>query len=333
MIAQLRKRLLLGVLLGVVVISAVILITDANALANAFRDFNWRLTPLVVGLILSNYLLRFVKWQYYLGIIKVRNLTRRDSGLIFVSGFTMVMTPGKVGELLKAYLVRERAGTELSKTIPVVLIERLTDGMATLFLIGVGIVAFPLGRPIFAAGLVGAVAVVMLVRRESLVASILDRLRRTRLRARVNSLEALYQSTRFLLEPRPLVIAVGLGIISWFGECLAFFIILAGLGIEPSWHLLLAATFVFGVSAWAGALSFLPGGLGATEASAVALLLLTINDPGMNESVAVAATLLMRFATLWFGVFLGVGALAVVSRWPTTIDDNADTIGTNNQAI
>lgn len=333
MIAQLRKRLLLGVLLGVVVISAVILITDANALANAFRDFNWRLTPLVVGLILSNYLLRFVKWQYYLGIIDVRNLSKRDSGLIFVSGFTMVMTPGKVGELLKAYLVRERTGAELSKTIPVVLIERLTDGMATLFLIGVGIVAFPLGRPIFAAGLLGAVAVVMLVRRESLVASILDRLRRTRLRARVNSLEALYQSTRFLLEPRPLIIAVGLGIVSWFGECLAFFVILTGLGIEPSWHLLLAATFVFGVSAWAGALSFLPGGLGATEASAVALLLLTINDASMNESVAVAATLLMRFATLWFGVFLGVGALAIVSRWPTTIDENADTIGTNNQTI
>lgn len=332
MIAQLRKRLLLGVLLGVIVISAVLLITDANALADAVRAFNWRLTPLVVGLILGNYLLRFVKWQYYLGIIDVRNLSRRDSALIFVSGFTMVMTPGKVGELLKAYLVRERTGTDLSKMIPVVLIERLTDGMATLFLIGIGIVAFPLGRPIFAAGLLAAAGVLILVRREKLVASILDRVRRTRFRARVNSLEALYLSTRFLLEPRPLATAVGLGIVSWFGECLAFFVILTGLGIEPSWHLLLAATFVFGVSAWAGALSFLPGGLGATEASAVALLLLTIKDVNMVESVAVAATLLMRFATLWFGVFLGVGALAIVSRWPVAEPGDADTIG-SNQAI
>lgn len=333
MIAQLRKRLLLGVLLGVIVLSAVLLITDANALADAFRAFNWQLTPIVISLILTNYILRFVKWQYYLRIIDVRNLSQRDSALIFVSGFTMVMTPGKVGELLKAYLVRDRAGTELSRTIPVVLIERLTDGMATLFLIGVGIIAFPLGRPIFAAGLIGAVGVLVLVRREALVASLLDRLRRTRLRARVNSLEALYQSTRFLLRPRPLAVAVGIGIVSWFGECLAFFVILTGLGIEPTWHLLLAATFVFGVSAWAGALSFLPGGLGATEASAVALLLLTINDASMTESVAVAATLLMRFATLWFGVFLGVGALAIVSRWSTTLGDNADTIGDSNQTI
>lgn len=324
--------MMLGVLLGVVVISAIIIISDAEGLANAFRQFNWRLTPVVVGLVLLNYVLRFVKWQYYLRLIEVHGLARRDSGLIFVAGFTMVMTPGKAGELLKAYLVRERTGTELTRTVPVVLIDRLTDGMATLTLIGVGLIAFPFGWPIFTAGLAGAALFLFVVQREGMVKSILDRLRRTRLRARINSIEALYYSTRFLLRPRPLLVAVGLGVVSWFGECVAFFVILTGLGIDPSWHLLLAATFVFGASAWAGALSFLPGGLGATEASAVALLLLTVTDASMNESVAVAATLLMRFATLWFGVFLGVGAMSIVSRWPTASGGKAATIGTSNPA-
>lgn len=332
MIDQLRRRLVLGVLLGVIVLSAILLITDASALADAFREFNWQLTPLIVGVILVNYVLRFVKWQYYLRIINVENLRRRDSWLIFISGFTMVMTPGKVGELLKAYLVRSRTGAELSRTVPVVLIERLTDGMATLLLIGIGVIVFPFGWPIFVAGLGGALLVLFLVQREGIVLSILGKLRRTRFTARVNALEGLYRSTQFLLAPRPLGVAVGLGVISWFGECVAFFVILTGLGIEPSWHLLLAATFVFGVSAWAGALSFLPGGLGATEASAVTLLTITISDAAMNESVAVAATLLMRFATLWFGVFLGIIALGIVSRWPTTEPDTPDTIASSTIA-
>ena len=332
MIEKLRRRLILGILLGVVVVSTIILITDASALADAFSEFDWRLTPVIVGAILLNYGLRFLKWQYYLHITEVEHLSRFDSWLIFLSGFTMVMTPGKVGELLKAYLVRTRTGTELTKTVPIVLIERLTDGMATLLLIGVGVIAFPFGWPIFAAGLFAATMFMVLIQREPMVFAVFRRLRRTRIRARVNALEGLYRSTRFLLTPRPLGIAVGLGVVSWFGECVAFFVILIGLGIDPSWHLLLAATFVFGVSAWAGAVSFLPGGLGATEASAVTLLTLTINDGAMNESVAVAATLLMRFATLWFGVFLGVLALAVVSRWPTASEETADTIATRSTA-
>jgi glycosyltransferase 2 family protein len=331
LIEQLKRRLLLGVLLGVIVISVIVLIADASALADSFRAFNWWLTPLIGGLMLVNYSLRFLKWQYYLRLINVTGLSRVDSALIYVSGFTMVMTPGKVGELLKAYLVRSRSGAPLSRLIPVVLIERLTDGMATLLLIGVGVIAFPFGWPIFVGGLAAATAVLILIQRERLVRHMLARIGKTRLRRRVTGLRHLYESTKFLLTPKPLGVAVGIGSISWFGECVAFFVILSGLGMDPSWNLLLAATFVFGVSAWAGALSLLPGGLGATEASAVALLVVTSRDPAMTESVAVAATLLMRFATLWFGVLLGVIALAIVSRWPTTTDVPADTMTTHEQ--
>ncbi len=324
MIEQLRRRLILGVLLGVVVVSVVIFLSDASALADAFRAFEWQLAPLVIALILLNYTLRFVKWQYYLRLVGAEGLSRRDSAMIFVSGFTMVMTPGKLGELLKAYLIRTRSGTPLSSTIPVVLVERLTDGLATLLLVGVGVIVFPFGWPLFVGGLVAAAILLGVLQRESLIARILRRLEATRLQRRVQALEQLYVSTRFLLAPKPLLIAVSLGAVSWFGECVAFFLILTGLGIDPSWHLLLAATFVFGAAAWFGALSLLPGGLGVAEASAAALLLLTIDDPVLTGSVAGAATLLMRFATLWFGVLLGVLALAVVSRWTATDDIPAE---------
>lgn len=324
MLDQLRRRLILGVLLGVVVVSVVIVLSDASALAAAFRAFNWWLTPLVIGLILLNYTLRFAKWQYYLRIVGVSGLSRRDSAMIFVSGFTMVMTPGKLGELLKAYLIRTRSGAPLSSTIPCVLIERLTDGLATLLLIGVGVIVFPFGWPLFVGGLIAAAIVLSILQRESLIARILRRLEQTRLERRVRALEELYTSTRFLLAPKPLLVAIGVGTVSWFGECVAFLLILTGLGIDPSWRLLLAATFVFGASAWFGALSLLPGGLGAAEASAAALLLLTIDDPLLTGSAAGAATLLMRFATLWFGVLIGVVALSFVSRWPTSADIPTD---------
>jgi len=63
---------------------------------------------------------------------------------------------------------------------------------------------------------------------------------------------------------------------------------------------------VYSISALAGAMSFMPGGLGSTEAVMVGLLLWK----GVPAPEAVAATVLIRLTTLWFAVVLGVVALA-----------------------
>jgi hypothetical protein len=42
----------------------------------------------------------------------------------------MVLSPGKVGELLKPYLLSERTGVPMTQTIPALVTERLTDGIA-----------------------------------------------------------------------------------------------------------------------------------------------------------------------------------------------------------
>jgi uncharacterized protein (TIRG00374 family) len=308
--------MLVGITIGVVVVVAIIVVSDAQALGRAMRDFDWRLLPLILGLSLLNYALRFAKWQYYLQVLGVRGLTTGDSLRIFVAGFTMVMTPGKVGELLKSWLIRLRAGVPMARTAPMIAVERLTDGMAMLLLAGVGLLMFRHGWPILLVGAVVSIAGVLLVQRESLMHRMLRWLSSTRLgRTRAEAIEHFYDSTRMLLRLRPFTVAVSIGVLSWFGECVAFFLVLTGLGIPATWELLLAATFVFAASTWIGGASMLPGGLGAADLSVAGLLLLTVDDPLMNSALAGTATLLIRFATLWFGVLLGIIGLSRVSGW------------------
>jgi uncharacterized membrane protein YbhN (UPF0104 family) len=52
-----------------------------------------------------------------------------------------------------------------------------------------------------------------------------------------------------------------------------------------------------------GAVSALPGGLGAAEASIAGMLGLTL---ALSTSAAASAALIIRLATLWFGVALGL---------------------------
>jgi uncharacterized protein (TIRG00374 family) len=65
------------------------------------------------------------------------------------------------------------------------------------------------------------------------------------------------------------------------------------------------AVFVYAISMLAGALSFLPGGLGGAEIVMVSLLVWK----GMGSADAIAATVLIRLSTLWFAVAIGVAAL------------------------
>ena len=91
---------------------------------------------------------------------------------------------------------------------------------------------------------------------------------------------------------------LALGVVAWFAEGLGFWWLLVALDHPLP---LSTAVFIYAFAMLVGALSFLPGGLGGSEAAMVALLTLT----GLPEASAVSATLICRLATLWFAVGLG----------------------------
>jgi len=230
------------------------------------------------------------------------------------------MTPGKVGELLKSYLVRQRVGVPMTRTAPIIFAERLSDGFALLVLSGIGLLVFRNGWQLLVVGAVLSLIGLFVIQQERWVHAILDRLERTRIgMRRGEAMRQLYDSTRVVLRPRPFLTAIGIGVTSWLGECVAFFLVLVGLGIPATWGIMLAAIFVFSASTWVGGASMLPGGLGAAELTVAGLLLVTIDDPAMTSTLAGTATLLIRFATLWFGVLIGIVALSRVSTWTSTL--------------
>jgi uncharacterized protein (TIRG00374 family) len=65
---------------------------------------------------------------------------------------------------------------------------------------------------------------------------------------------------------------------------------------------MLEATFMYSFSTIVGAVSMLPGGLGSTETSLTGLAQLV----HVGKSVAVASTFIIRAATLWYAVLVGI---------------------------
>ena len=321
--AGLRKSILTSLIIGLAVVIAISLFSDLRAVGNDLLTFDWALLPLILVGTVINYWLRWLKWDYYLRYLKLdRDIDRSTSGLIFTAGLVMSVTPGKMGEVLKSFLLRQRNGTPISRSAPIVLAERLTDGIAMLLLMGLGLTLYLPARPLFVILVLLTIIGIIIVQRQTLALAIIRMIARLPLGQRLAPrLETIYTTTAQLLHWRILLISTVISVVSWGFECLAFFWVLMGVGSTPSWLLLLQATFIFAASTLFGLVSFLPGGLGASEVSSVGLLLALV---GLSASAATTVTIVIRFCTLWFGVLLGVIALAWLSRYTGTLREQDD---------
>lgn len=283
---------------------------DVRAVASHLASYDLRY--LAVGLVLTsaNYALRFVRWQRYLGVVGV-TVPTRDSLRIFIAGFVMSISPAKVGEVLKSALLKEQHDIPVERTAPIVLAERLTDLLALIALVALASSTHPDGLPIALAGgaLVTGVLVVLLSERiAGFLLALAERLPRAE--RLVPKLRDAYVATRLLLGGRALVMGTTFAIVGWSLECVTTFVIVRGFAdasLSP-----MAAVFCYAAPTIVGALSMLPGGLVATEASMASLM--TRLGTGVGPGVASGTTLLVRLATLWWAVGLGWVALVLHER-------------------
>jgi uncharacterized membrane protein YbhN (UPF0104 family) len=246
----------------------------------------------------------------------------------------MSITPGKVGEVVKALILRRLTGAPVAPTTAVIAAERLTDGLAMLILAGIGLLEFAVGRTVLGTAALAALLAIFALQRPGFTAWLMDvGARLPFVGGAIGRSGGFFDASNVLFRPRLVSHMTALGVVSWAGECVAFFLVLVGLGLTPSWELLLVATFVLAVSSIFGAISMLPGGLGVADASVAALLLLLIPSDEIDRGMAAAATLLIRFATLWFAVLLGFVALALLAPKLRSADSNRAALGTPEEAV
>lgn len=321
----LRRRLLGSMLFGVLVFGGLLAYGDASQVGSELGDFRWELTPIILVIALFNYVLRFLKWQYYLGKVGVRNVPAWDSFLVYMSGLGMTVTPGKIGEWLKCYLLREMHGTPATRTTPILIAERLTDALALLALSIAGIIAFENGAwPIVAVVILLSAIAVTFSRHRGASGRIVSAARRLPIVGRfAPEVDEMQESNYLLMDPVGVVLMTALSTVAWLAQVVAFYIVLLGFGVDAGPDTFMKASFILPISTLAAGILLVPGGLGVAE-TGIATLCVNLLD--MSRSTATAATLVIRLATLWFAVALGLIAFAVVMRRlpAVVVDDGED---------
>ena len=309
-----RPLLVAALLLGLVLIGAT-LFADVGRLGAATAAFPLRMMAPALALAFGNYLVRAVRFRRYLAAIGTC-VSYGEALLIFVAGFVFTVSPGKMGEIFKAWLLKERHTVQLTDATSVVVAERFTDVIGLLCIAAIGVARFGSYRLLFGGVLGLALAFLGAVAHPRAVPAFVGWLRRRLARWSLadRGLTALVQghsAMRRLCRPRLLAEAAALAALAWLLECYAFRLLLDGAGAGGGFG---EAVLVYAMATLFGAVSMLPGGVGTTEAVLVGLGLQAAFGFGLERAEMTLVTLLIRFATLWFAVALGALALLALRR-------------------
>lgn len=304
------RRLAVVTAAGLLVFIGFSVYADTQRLGDRLADFGWWGLGAALALAALNYLLRWVRWTLYLRRVGA-DVAPKLNALVFVSGFALSVTPGKLGELVKAYFLKRACDIPMTQTAPIVVAERVTD-LVALLLLGLGGVAlYGVGTTMVAVGAAVIGVGLVILAWPALARSLIDLACRPRfLHGLRERLLTFYEGLAALLRPSALAFALPLSLVAWLAECLGFAVIIAAFpGTDVPVGL---ATLIYASTTIAGALSFLPGGLLVTEATMTVFLVKSAR--GLDEATAVAATILTRLATLWFAVGLGICAFLWLRR-------------------
>ncbi len=304
---NLQKKIIIGIVLAGIVYLGFSIYVDFNKLLEAFSLFDFRYFPIVLLLSFFNYYLRFERWDYYLRILDI-NLPRKISFSIFMGGLIMSITPGKVGELLKSYLIKEYNKTSIHASAPVILIERLGDFVSLLFVAMLGAIYFDFGREVVIITLVIFGAFLFGLSYRPFAEPIIKFFSNLKAFNKISEkILVAYEHSYKLLRPLPLFSMLILAAIAWGFESLGLYIILKVFDTQASffWSL-----FVYSFSTIIGGLLLVPGGIGPTEGSLTLLLVRT----KIPLNIAFVSTFLIRIATLWFAILMGIIGLVYFQK-------------------
>lgn len=304
---ELKKSVWTFAIISVCIYVVLVVTGDVNSIKNNISQFSWQYLLFAVGFFLLAILIRVIRWNFWFHKID-SNISFRSSALFYLSGLAFSITPGRVGEAIRSYFIKRDHGITQSKTVPLVLVERFYDLIGLLIVLGITLIFVDFNKTIMIIPLTLVSIFFILTQKKSIMKKLLSKISTIKILSKFapnaeESSDILYQMFHF----KNFIPSSFLGSLLVFIDILGAYMIMQGLfiglGLEKS-------TLIVSVSVIAGALSFIPGGLGVQEGGLLGLMTLY----GVQYSKALVFVILYRITSTLVMTIIGVITFRKISR-------------------
>ena len=288
---------LFGILIFYVIFIAY---SDFQEFSINISQFDFSYLPIILAFVFLGIIIKSLRQQLLYKQIKVC-ISFKTGILLFISGLSMIVTPGGSGELIKSYYLKKNFGYPLAKTFPTVIMERLLDlaGIVGILLI-VGVLLDNHNIIFLMLILLSTLSLIFASGKKkklfNFLLSIIEKI--PVLKKQASSFSESYQVFGELTSGKIMAKTLGLSFFVWMTDAIMIYFIFMGFNLNFD---IIFSTFSVYSSLLLGSLTMVPAGIGVTEVSFVEIL----RGEGVDTAISTSLVILFRIVTIWFLSVLG----------------------------
>ena len=300
---KLDNRLILVLVAAIGIYAIFLFLSDFSIISEKISNFKINYLPLILLLVSASWIPLIIKWHFLLKNSRI-NVPLTKSIAIFFSGSAFEVTPGQIGILIKSQLLKTSSNISRTKTVPIVIVEKIYDliGAILASVIGIIILGMEFYLIIIAISVLATIFFFMYHRRSSEL--VFNRITKLKFFSKyIDNMSEFYEVVKKSTNVKAATICILLALTYWFIISAAAYYTLIAFDVNLLDYLKVLA--IYTTSTLLGAISFIPGGIGITEGSIAGLF--TLN--GVDISTALILGVMIRALTLWYSV--GVGFISL----------------------
>lgn len=300
---RLFKKIVPIIVIVIIVYAIFLFLADIDKITDKIINFKPEFILIIIPLTILSWIIIYLRWNILLKTIKVE-IPHSINFQIFLASGALGITPGKVGELFKSQILKDKFNIPRTKTAPLFIVEKFLDSIGALIVTLFGIWFFPEIGYLAIFGLFVLLLVFKILTSKKLFDKALILFCKFKYFQKyfepLSSSHEILNHTLYNKNMLPLSL---LSIAYWIVIGTAAFFVVQGFGISTIE--LLNMISIYSSSIILGALSFIPGGIGVAEGSLIGLFSLQ----NIDFSEAIVIVVLIRLFTLWFSTIVGFIAL------------------------
>ena len=271
--------------------AAFFIASDIRTVYDKITSFKIEFLLIIIPLVTTGWFVLFARWHLLLKNSKIL-IPKKDSLLIFFSGFALTIIPGKVGELIKSQLLKTKFEVPRSKTVPIVMLEQLYTLIGLVIISFFGIWFFELGAYVLGFFTALLIFAFILISSKKVFNKLIAIFEKRKFTSRfVEPLSSSYDIIKKSTKGPITFYASALTTIFWLIEAVVVYFVLLAFGVENMEFLMVIPTYT--TSLMLGFLSFLPMGLGVVEGSLASFFSLQ----GIEVSLSLTIVIIIRIFT------------------------------------
>jgi len=303
---KLFSKVILIVVISILIYVSFLIIFDINLISKEFANFQYEYLPLILVLISSGFFSLILRWNLLLKKSGI-DIPNTSSILIFMSGVSLSIVPGKAGELIKSELLKIKFDVPRSKSVSLIIIEQIYSGIGLIITSLFGIYYFDLGIYIVIGFsiLVGSIFLFLssntLFKKFSIIFLKIKFLNRF-----IENISESQSVIKNLLTGKFVASLIFLSTLFWiFISSAVYFIILA---FQIDVFDIFTIWSMYSSSIMLGFVSFLPVGIGVVEGSFAGFMAYR----GIDISVALTLIIIIRLIVEWLPISAGFICLKLI---------------------